>query len=196
MIENKISFAPGLTGSPVLSINSDGSTSWVQKVGPTGSTGLTGDTGAVGPTGANGTNGTSGLNGTSGTNGATGAQGPTGPQGATGSFNSTSYYDLKISTAELESNTVTPAGSYAIDLSLSNQFIINPTANITLDYSNAKIGTYNFLFNAGSFTISLASGKFKTIGGTWTAPSGNCIITAIYDGSKMWVAQTTNFINN
>ena len=54
-IEKGIHFTPGITGSKILSVNIDGTTTWVeQSKGPTGPQGATGPQGIKGVTGSNG----------------------------------------------------------------------------------------------------------------------------------------------
>ena len=83
-IDNGLFFTPGPTAGYVLSIDSDGSTTWITP--QSGSSGASGSSGTSGANGSSGSSGTSGIgsSGTSGINGAAGATGSsaTSPYGA------------------------------------------------------------------------------------------------------------------
>lgn len=83
----------------------------------------------------------------------------------------------------------------------SIQVLTASASPMTLTFSNAEVGTYIFVIvNSGAVTLSLAtsSGWYTPSGAdinfTTTAGAVN-IITAIYDGTRMMVTSTENYIH-
>jgi len=91
--------------------------------------------------------------------------------------------------------------AHTLDLSAGNIFIIEfPNATV-VDYTNAQIGSYQFIFNqqTTSSAISFSSNKWQqataqTIALTGTANATD-MFSAIYDGSKLIIVQTENIID-
>jgi len=128
----------GSTGAqgPQGPTGNTGSTGAQGPQGPTGNTGAQGNTGSTGaqgpqgPQGNTGSTGAQGPQGPQGNTGSTGAQGPQGPSGATGNFSG-------LLTAYTETTTsASVTGTYTIDLTLSNIFIITLNGSCTFTFSN------------------------------------------------------------
>src|SRR5574343_85674 len=200
------------TAGWILANDGNGITYWSDpgagSMGPTGPQGVTGSQGATGNDGA------IGATGSQGATGADGAIGATGPQGATGgyglSYSATTGYVaswtntaiLGTSSIKLTNNnideyeinyaTASISGVYTQSLSY-HQYIYTLTGNTTFGVSGANIATYNFLFNCGTYTLTLNSGSFKTSGATTIGATGSILVSGVYDGSRLWIATVNNY---
>ena len=92
--------------------------------------------------------------------------------------------------------TATISGTHTVDLSTSNIFVFNLSANTTLEFTDAKQSAYNFLVKAGTYSITLGTAS------NWLLPdgdnisaTGSLVISGIYDGTDMWVASQENYTN-
>lgn len=94
------------------------------------------------------------------------------------------------------------SASYTVDLSESNIFHFTLNSNTTLDYSNAKSGTYIFKFEqdgTGNRVLSFASNKFRTEGGTTPTLSTTAgaidILSCIYseEDGRMYIYDAYDF---
>jgi collagen type VII alpha len=107
------------------------------------------------------------------------------------------FYDAGINSpmfsGAVSANT-SVSGSFTQSLANSNNFAYTLTGNTTFDYSNATQSVYNFVIKAGtySFTLGTAS-NWQTVGATALGFTGSFIMSAIYDGTDMWVATTKNY---
>lgn len=89
-----------------------------------------------------------------------------------------------------------------LDLSTGNIFIYEFPNATTVDYTNAQIGSYQFIFNGQttSSAITFSSGKWQqasaqqTIALTATAGAVD-MFSAIYDGTKLIIVQTENIVD-
>ena len=170
----------GSTGEWLESLKGD--------TGPTGSTGADGATGQAGPTGATGDIGATGATGADGATGQAGSTGPTGPSGGLdaygGLYNNTpqtivivlgieeqvSFNNTMPSqnlTVASDTITITEAGDYEINFSLSATALVNvgSTISIRLNGSNIPAATKSRLISAGveslfsgSVIVTLAAG--------------------------------------
>ena len=94
----------------------------------------------------------------------------------------------------INQTTATISGVYTQSLT-QQQYIFNLSGNTTFGFSNPNISSYNFLFNCATYSLTLASGVFKTPGATALAATGSIIISGVYDGSRMWISSVTNYSN-
>jgi len=104
----------------------------------------------------------------------------------------------QISHEEITSNTGT---NYTADLSEGNIFKLTANNNFTLDYSNAKTGTYIFIIQqdgTGNRAISFASSKFRASSGLEpilsTTAGAVDILSCIYSevDNRMYVYDSNN----
>ena len=93
-------------------------------------------------------------------------------------------------TGELIQATV--SGAYSLDLSQSNLYKLNLSADTTLTYGTASNTAYNIIVEGGAFSLTLGTG-FQTVGATTIGATGSMIISGIYDGSDLWVASSENY---
>lgn len=97
----------------------------------------------------------------------------------------------KTYTGELIS--VTP--STAIDLSLSNSFKLNMDSDYAFDYDNAENTTYNFIVEPNGSSFSFGAGTFSVVDGENVSLTASFLMSGIYDGDKMWIALSENYLN-
>jgi collagen type VII alpha len=188
--------------------------------GTRGTSGTSGNNGTSGTSGVNGTSGTSGQNGSSGTTGTSGQSGTAGTSGAsnlsgnataTGTTNNvakftgatalgnsiavdngTSFRSPMFSTPVTLNAAVT--GSFNQSLDASNNYAYTLTGNTTFAYSNATMSVYNFVIKAGTYSFTLDSASnWQTVGATALGFTGSFVMSAIYDGTDMWVSTVKNY---
>lgn len=96
--------------------------------------------------------------------------------------------------------TASTNGTYTLDMSLSNIFVLTMTGSTTLDTTNERVGSYVIILNqdsTGGRNLSLTSGKF--IGATAisiaTAPNAKNILQIIYGTTQSIITGQQNLIN-
>ncbi len=95
------------------------------------------------------------------------------------------------------------SGTYTQSLATDNVIRYNLTGNTKLEYSNANYGLYNFMVNAGTYSLNLGtysnynilSSDLTTIGSTGSGLTGSFTLQGTYDGDNMWITYKNNFIN-
>lgn len=136
----------------------------------------------------------------------------TAPPGTTGTASTSLVEQLKIhgngdgveiSNRIFYNEVVDNTGSsFTADLSQSNMFRLTATDNFTLDYTNAKSGSYTFIIEqggAGPYNISYTSSKFRAPGGTTPTLTSSVgaidILSMIYseDDGRMYVYRELDF---
>lgn len=76
----------------------------------------------------------------------------------------------------------------------SNTYIYTLTGNTTFAFTNPTYSTYNFLIKAGAYSFSLSSGSnWQSVGATALGWTGSFVMSAIYDGTDMWVSAVKNY---
>lgn len=94
-------------------------------------------------------------------------------------------------------------GTYTQSLATDNVIRYNLTGNTKLEYSNPTYGLYNFMINAGTYSLKLGtysnynilSSDLTTIGSTGSGLTGSFTLQGTYDGDNMWITYKNNFIN-
>ena len=86
-----------------------------------------------------------------------------------------------------------------VDLNTGNLFFLTWAGDTELNYTNGKVGTYQFIIKnqTTSSNITLTANKFKGVEMpvlTATAEAMD-ILTATYDGERMLIVQASNFID-
>ena len=190
-IENNIQVIPGITTGYVLSANNDGSTGWVSpQSGATGNTGATGPIGSTGATGNDGATGSAyGLTFSSTTGYVTSWTNTSilGTSSIKLTNNNIDLYEINYATASI-------SGTYTQSLAY-HQYVYTLTGNTIFGITAAKIATYNFLFNCATYSLTLNTGSFKSTGATTIGGTGSILMSGVYDGSRLWVANI-NTMNN
>lgn len=91
-------------------------------------------------------------------------------------------------------NVSSVTGSYALNISSGNFYKLTLTGDTTFDVTNPQVSSYTFLIEAGanSFTLGTSS-NFKTTGATAYGFTGSAVMSAVYDGTDMWISAIDSF---
>jgi hypothetical protein len=156
-IDNSLAFTSGPTAGNVLSINADGSTTWITP--------------------------------SSGTN--------QNLQQTLALGNESGTYSIGLTFAYQTSPVINSSVSGTFTQSLiSNTYIYTLTGNTTFNYSGGTYATYNFLVKAGTYSFTLGTpSNWLTPGATALGFTGSFVMSAIYDGTDMWIAATKNYLS-
>jgi len=90
-------------------------------------------------------------------------------------------------------DSINDGGSYTLDLSGSNLFVLTPDEITVLDYSNAEIGTYliEIIQGGTGYAVTLAADKWRATEGTQptitATASSHTLLSCYYNGWKMIV---------
>lgn len=117
-------------------------------------------------------------------------------------FDTTSHIataSIKISSNNIDTyamnvTTATISGSYTQALD-KQQYVYNLSGNTEFGYSSPNVSTYNFLVNAGTYSFTLTTGQFKTVGATALSYTASFVMSGVYDGTRMWVSTVQNYTN-
>jgi hypothetical protein len=92
------------------------------------------------------------------------------------------------------SSNVSVSGTFTQSLSDANNYTYTLTGNTTFSYSNPTQSVYNFLVKAGTYSFTLdAASNWQTVGATALGFTGSFVMSAIYDGTDMWVSTVRNY---
>ena len=110
-------------------------------------------------------------------------------------YDGSAYAGIKVpvySTQVLTNTSVT--GTLTQSLIDANNYAYTLTGNTTFGYSNATQSVYNFMIKAGTYSFSLNSASnWQTVGATALGFTGSFVMSAIYDGTDMWVSTIRNY---
>ena len=184
----------------VLSINSDGTTAWIDNgIGNTGPTGSTGNTGATGPTGSTGPTGATGATGPAGQDasmvgptgptGPAGADGATGPAGATGAAWSGIPIRMWVGTVIAGSFSGAPR-TYTVSGSFTASYQVNVESEDIRDWSISNKSATGFTINSNSNVALSATVSWVALETSTT--TFNAIIGS--NGQNANINGTTNYI--
>ena len=117
--------------------------------------------------------------------------------GSTNSVGNQTFFNKAVNHTPVTNGSV--SGTYTMDMSSSNVFILTLTASTTLDYSNAQVGSYVVVVSqnaTGGYALSLTSGKFigVTAISIGSAANSKSILQVIYDGSSAIISSQRNLI--
>ena len=92
------------------------------------------------------------------------------------------------------------SGTYSLNMTAANMWIITLTASTTLTTTNEQFGSYIVIVSqnaTGNYALNLVANKF--IGATsisiGTASNAKSIIQMVYDGSRSIITSQRNLIN-
>lgn len=116
------------------------------------------------------------------------------------SFNVATRYPIKVSTVDSAlTKTTGVSGTYTIDGSTGNNFMITLSGNTALTHTNLVEGSaYNVIVsNTGAHKITLTTNKFYTSGGTFPTTTSSCVFSGIYEAtnSRMWLTNIDKMSN-
>ena len=97
------------------------------------------------------------------------------------------------------------SGTVTQDISIPTTIKLNLTGNTDYSYSNATLGPYKFIVEAGSYTFNLGVGvqnvsEYKilssdnAIGSTGSGVTGSFTLDGVYDGDYMWISRLSTYI--
>jgi hypothetical protein len=118
--------------------------------------------------------------------------------GSTNSIANQTFFNKAVNHTPVTNLSV--SGTYTMDMSSSNIFILTLTASTTLDYSNAQVGSYVIVVSqnaVGGYALNLATSKF--IGATslsiGLSSNSKSLIQLIYDGSSAILMSQKNLVS-
>ena len=93
------------------------------------------------------------------------------------------------------------SGTVNQDISIPTTIKLNLTGNTDYSYSNATLGPYKFIVEAGSYTFNLGFlSEYKVllsdneIGATGSGVTGSFTLDGVYDGDYMWISRLSTYI--
>ena len=93
------------------------------------------------------------------------------------------------------------SGTVTQDISIPTTIKLNLTGNTDYSYSNATLGPYKFIVEAGSYTFNLGFlSEYKVllsdneIGATGSGVTGSFTLDGVYDGDYMWISRLSTYI--
>jgi len=93
------------------------------------------------------------------------------------------------------------SGTVTQDISIPTTIKLNLTGNTDYSYTNATLGPYKFIVEAGSYTFNLGFlSEYKVlssdneIGSTGSGVTGSFTLDGVYDGDYMWISRLSTYI--
>ena len=114
-----------------------------------------------------------------------------------GGATAATFYNAGVNSPMYSSNVAintSVSGTFTQSLASSNNYAYTLTGNTTFNYSSATTSVYNFVIKAGTYSFTLGTpSNWQTVGATGLGFTGSFVMSAIYDGTDMWIATTKNY---